>query len=283
MITNLVLGSEGFVGNSFCTFLENQGERVVRFDIERSANEDCRHSQLPLDVVDRVYFLAWDVGGAKYLYKNKTQFRQLDWNLRILLNVMSQIQAARIPFLFASSQLAQEFDTVYGATKRLGEVWTQLLGGTRVRFWNVYGPIEEFSERSHVISDFVHQAWATGKIKMLTTGEELRQFIHIDDLCRAMHMALSQNLKSTYDITSFEWISVLDVAKIIASELSAEIILGRKTGRTPVTPLVGKIPGWFPEIDIRTGLRRMIVEIKGEERRERPVLVSVPMDRREHI
>jgi len=120
MITNLVLGSEGFVGNSFCTFLENQGERVVRFDIERSANEDCRHSQLPLDVVDRVYFLAWDVGGAKYLYKTKTQFRQLDWNLRILLNVMSQIQAARIPFLFASSQLAQEFDTVYGATKRLG-------------------------------------------------------------------------------------------------------------------------------------------------------------------
>jgi hypothetical protein len=76
---------------------------------------------------------------------------------------------------------------------------------------------------------------------------------------------------------------VLDVAKIIARELNAEIIVGRKTGRTPVTPLVGKIPDWFPEIDIRTGLRRMIMEIKGEARRERPALVSVPMDRREHI
>ena len=264
MITNLVLGSEGFVGKTFCTFLEKQGERVVRFDIERSENEDCRCSQLPLDGVDRIYFLAWDVGGAKYLYKAESQFRQLDWNLRILLNVMPQIHNAHIPFLFASSQLAQEFDTVYGSTKRLGEVWTQLLDGTRVRFWNVYGPLEEFSERSHVISDFVHQAWVSGKIKMLTTGEELRQFIHIDDLCRAMHTALSQNLKSTYDITSFEWISVLEVAKIIADEFNAKVIVGRKKGRTPITPLVGKVPGWFPEIDITTGLRRMITSIKSE-------------------
>ena len=274
MITNLVLGSEGFVGKSFCTFLEKQGEKVVKFDIERSENEDCRHSQLPLDIVDRVYFLAWDVGGAKYLYKAKTQFRQLDWNLRILLNVMSQIQAAHIPFLFASSQLAQEFDTVYGATKRLGEVWTQLLGGTRVRFWNVYGPLEEFSERSHVISDFVHQAHINGKIKMLTTGEELRQFIHVDDLCRAMHIALSHNLKSTYDITSFEWISVLEVAKMIANEFNAEVVVGRKKGRTPVTPLVGKIPGWFPEINIATGLKRMIRTIKDQKKVEQKAKIS---------
>ena len=264
MVNNLILGSEGFVGKAFCSFLEEQGEGVVRFDIRRSANEDCRYSQLPLDGVDRIYILAWDVGGAKYLYKTESQFRQLDWNLRILLNVMVQIQAAHIPFLFASSQLAQEVDTVYGCTKRLGEVWTQLLDGTRVRFWNVYGPLEELSERSHVISDFIHQARASGRIQMLTTGEELRQFIHVDDVCRAMHIAISQDLKNIYDITTFEWISVRQVADIIAAELGAEVIVGRDQGRTPMTPLMGKIPGWFPEVEIRTGLRRMITAMKSE-------------------
>ena len=266
MVTNLVLGSEGFVGNTFCSFLEGQGESVVRFDIKRSGNEDCRSSLLPLDGVDRIYILAWDVGGAKYLYKTDSQFRQLDWNLRILLNVFAQIQAAQVPFLFVSSQLAQEVDTVYGCTKRLGEVWTELLGGTRVRFWNVYGPLEESSERSHVISDFIHQARASGKIQMLTTGEELRQFIHIDDVCRGMHTALSRNLKGVYDITSFEWVSVREVADIIAAELRAKVVVGSERGRTPITPLVGKIPGWSPEVDLVAGLKRMIAATSNDSR-----------------
>src|SRR4051812_14342431 len=109
MTTNLVIGSEGFVGKPFCTYLEKAGERVVRFDIRRATSEDAREAQLPLDGVDRVYFLAWDVGGAKYLYREDSQFRQLDWNLKLLLNVMPQLQNRGVRFLFVSSQLAEEY------------------------------------------------------------------------------------------------------------------------------------------------------------------------------
>ena len=49
-----------------------------------------------------------------------------------------------------------------------------------------------------------------GRIEMMTTGEERRQFIHIDDVCRALHQALDSNLEGVYDISSFEWVSVLD-------------------------------------------------------------------------
>src|SRR5947207_1098916 len=186
MIRNLVVGSEGFVGKPFCTYLETAGEAVVRFDIKRSKNEDARAAQLPLNGIDRVYFLAWDVGGAKYLYREDSQFRQLDWNLKLLLNVMPQLQAAGVPFLFVSSQLAEEYDTVYGVTKRLGEVWTHLLEGVRVRLWNVYGPVEEPTERTHVVSDLVYQAMFNRKIELMTTGEEQRHFIHTDDVFSAI-------------------------------------------------------------------------------------------------
>ena len=250
MIKNLVIGSDGFIGNYLCDFLEKQGESVVRFDIKRGEHEDARKAKIDFSEIDRIYFLAWDVGGAKYLYKESAQLYQLEWNLKLLSNLMPQIGKSGKPFLFISSQLAEEYDTVYGVTKRLGEVWTRLLGGVFIRQWNVYGPVENNSERSHVVSDFVRQAVETGEIRMMTTGEEKRQFINISDVCQAWHIAISNNLKGIHDVTSFEWVKVIDVANLIAKITGAKVIPGKKIGSTPITPIKGKIPGWFPKVDL---------------------------------
>lgn len=257
-MNNLVLGSEGFVGRAFCGYLENRGEQVVRFDIKRGAGEDAREAVLPLDGVDRVYFLAWEVGGAKYLYREDAQFAQLDWNLKLLLNVMPQLKERRIPFLFVSSQLAEEYDTVYGVTKRLGEVWTHILQGTRVRLWNVYGAYEDSTERSHVVADFVWQALTQGEIRMLTTGEERRQMVYIDDVCSAFHGALEARLDGVYDVTSFEWVRVREIADIVAGLTGASVVPGTRVGSTPITPMRGKIPGWIPKVPIHEGLARTV-------------------------
>ncbi|MBO6548247.1 MAG: NAD(P)-dependent oxidoreductase [Rhizobiales bacterium] len=258
MVKNLVIGSDGFVGKPFCRYLESIGEEVVRFDIKQGEDQDGRLVSLNLEDVDRVYFLAWDVGGAKYLYREDVQFIQLDWNLRLLLNIMPQLKESKVPFLFVSSQLAEEHDTVYGVTKRLGEVWTHLIDGVRVRLWNVYGDLEEFSERSHVVADFVHQALNDGEIRMLTTGEERRQFIHINDVCKAFHSALSNQYSGLYDVSSFEWVSIREIADIIAELTGAKVIPGEKIGSTPITPIQGKVPGWLPSVGIRDGLETMV-------------------------
>jgi nucleoside-diphosphate-sugar epimerase len=262
MKNNLVIGSEGFVGKVFCEFLEKKGEKVTRFDIKRGEHEDARFAKLDLDAVDHVYILAWDVGGAKYLYNEDTQLSQLDWNLKLLLNIMPQLGEAKKPFLFISSQLAAEHDTVYGSTKKLGEVWTRILGGIHVRQWNIYGPIEEESMRSHVISDFVQQALTKNEIRMLTTGEEKRQFIHHEDVCEGWYKALNEKHKGSHDITSFEWVKVVDVAHIISKLTGAKVIPGEKVGSTPLTPITGKIPNWHPKVTLEVGLQRMIDELK---------------------
>lgn len=262
MVRNLVIGSEGFVGRPFCQYLRDQGESVVPFDIKRNPNEDARQEKINFENIDHVYFLAWDVGGAKYLYRHDAQFRQLDWNLKLLINIMPQLKERKVPFLFVSSQLAEECGTVYGVTKRLGEVWTDLLEGTRVRLWNVYGAIEETSERSHVVADFVYQAVTTGEIRMLTTGEEKRQFIHVHDVSRAFHCALSKRMRDIYDVSSFEWVSVREVADIIAEFSDAKVIPGKICGSTPITPMRGKIPGWTPKILLRDGLSEMVQNMR---------------------
>jgi nucleoside-diphosphate-sugar epimerase len=259
---NLVIGSEGFIGKPFVEFLKLKGEEVVCFDIKRSEAEDARVAEIDLKDIDRVYFLAWNVGGAKFLYKEDLQLGQLDWNLKLLQNVMIQLEKSKKPFLFISSQLAEEYDTVYGVTKRLGEVWTRLLNGIFIRQWNVYGPIEKESIRSHVVSDFISQALFTGEIKMMTTGQEKRQFIHINDVCEAWYKAMGDNIKGIHDVTSFEWVKVIDLANIIAKLTGAKIIPGDKVGSTPDTPIKGKIPNWSPKISLEQGLTKMIDDIK---------------------
>jgi nucleoside-diphosphate-sugar epimerase len=198
---NLVLGSEGFVGRYLCDYLQRKGEGVVRFDIKRSHSEDVRFVPLPLKSVDKVYFLAWDVGGAKYLYRGDNQLHQLKWNMAILQNVMPQLEESKVPFVFTSSQLAEE-NTVYGVTKKLGEFWTQQIGGCFIRLCNVYGSNEVTSERSHVVSDFMNQA-RVGKIQMLSSGQERRQFLHLEDACDALYRI------------SNSWVSIKDVADIV--------------------------------------------------------------------
>ena len=42
MQTNLVIGSDGFIGTPFCKFLEARGEKVIRFDVKRGKKEDAR-------------------------------------------------------------------------------------------------------------------------------------------------------------------------------------------------------------------------------------------------
>jgi len=266
MNTNLVIGSEGFIGKHFCKFLMDKGEKVIHFDIQRTKKEDGRFFKFDFKKIDKIYFLAWDVGGSKYLYKSGLQMSQLKWNLDLMINIFNQLEEKKkTDFLFVSSQLTEEADTVYGVTKRLGEVWADLLKGACVRVWNAYGVMEKNDIKSHVISDFIYQALKTGKIKMMTNGEEWRQFTHIDDLSNAFYMALnSKNLRRTvYDASSYEWIRIIDVARIIADLTGAKVYPGKIKGHDPhPADNMGRVPGWLPSVEIKDGITVMVEEAK---------------------
>lgn len=266
MKTNLVIGSEGFIGKPFCKFLTDKGEKVVHFDIQRDKKEDGRYFKFDFKKFDKVYFLAWDVGGSKYLYKSSLQMSQLKWNLDLMTNIFNQLEAQKkTDFLFVSSQLTEEADTVYGSTKRLGEVWTDLLKGVSVRVWNAYGVMEKNDIKSHVISDFIYQAITTGKIKMLTNGQEWRQFTHINDLSTAFYAALNSNdlRRTVYDASSYEWIRIIDIAQIIADLTGAKVYPGEVEGHDPLpADNMGRVPGWLPSVEIRDGISIMVEEAK---------------------
>lgn len=260
MINNLVIGSSGFLGKRLCYFLKEKNQNVIEYDIKNGAEFDARYGKLPLDNIDRVYFLAWDVGGSKFLYKENTQINQMEWNNALMNNVFPQIMD--IPFVFVSSQLADKVDTVYGVQKQMGEVWTKLSkNGVTVRLWNLYGYNEELTDRSHVVSDFIYQAMINNEIKMLTNGDELRQYIHIDDVCDGLLKSFEiEDRNKTYDISSGVWVKLIDLANEIKKITNCKIIKGVNSGTTLLIDNKEFIPNWKPKISLTNGLNRMIKE-----------------------
>jgi nucleoside-diphosphate-sugar epimerase len=256
----LVLGGEGFIGTPLTIFLSQKGHEVASLDFKNNPKQDLRDFQIKnLRNYDGCFFLAWDVGGSKYLSRTESWLSQYKNNIAIINNIFPQLQDSEVPFLFASSQLAGIDYSPYSLTKLLAEKYCSLLETAAIaRQWNVYGPSEELNIKSHVISDMIHQAVEFNEIKLLTTGDEKRKFIHISDVCFAYEKLLTEHLGEIYDVSAGEYISIYEVAKYIADETGAKLVRGSQIGYTPVVDEIAALPGWRPQTLIQQGLTRMI-------------------------
>ena len=212
-------------------------------------------------------FLAFDVGGSRYLKKYQHTYEFIENNTKLTLNTFQSIKKHNKPFIFASSQMANMSYSPYGVCKSLGEIFTSSLNGLTVKFWNVYGP-ESDLEKSHVITDFIIKA-KEGKIEMLTDGKELRQFLHAEDCSKALEI-LSLNYNEidrtqNLHITSFEWNSVLEIAEIINKLIPCEIVPStkidevQKDKRNEPDPYI--LNFWKPEITLSEGIKKVYQEM----------------------
>ena len=271
----LVLGSSGQIGSPLCKYLKDQGNQIFEFDIVNNEKEDLRinNNVLLSDYIqesDFVFFLAFDVGGSRYLSKYQHSFDFFDNNVKIMSNTFSALKKHNKPFIFASSQMSNMSYSPYGVAKAIGERYVNTMNGLAVKFWNVYG-VEHDLEKAHVITDFIIKAQKTGIIDMMTDGQEVRQFLHVEDCSRCLYI-LSQNFQKLdkikdFHITSFEWISILDIANIVASQFEDVKIVPAKTKdmvqqdkRNKQNPYI--LNFWEPKISLEEGIKSIIKELK---------------------
>ena len=258
----LVLGSEGIIGNALSKYLESMNHEVIRWDIKISHEHDMsnftntRKLKSVIDVADFVYFLAYDIGGAKYISNAGMDF--VNRNTMIMLNTFNLLENKK--FIFASSTM-YNMSHVYGTLKRLGEHYTTLLGGLSTRFWNVYG-YEESSEKSHVIADMIHKWKQNGYIDLMTSGEEERQFLHTDDCAKALTRLMENydevvKTETSVDITNFEWIKIKDVAKFICDDVRVTDIKVTTHDRKN-EPRYFILKYWKPETHLRNSINSFL-------------------------
>jgi len=224
----VILGSEGQIGAYLTEYLRKKGHDVTEFDVVNGEEQDLTkipNTKLMHDIrlADFVFFLAFDVGGSRYLKKYQHTYDFINNNARIMVNVFQYLAEYRKPFVFASSQMSNMSYSPYGVLKRVGELYTQTLGGLIVKFWNVYG-VEKDQEKSHVITDFIRKGFEEGEFEMMTDGTEERQFLYAEDCCEGLETVMNcySDFKPTdpLHITSFRNDSIKSVAEMIQGQFN---------------------------------------------------------------
>ena len=271
----LVLGSSGQIGYHFCHYLEKKKYNVLKFDIldgkkyDLRINNNIRLIKL-LKKSSYIFFLAFDVGGSRYLKKYQNSSRFILNNLKIMNNTFELLSKYKKPFLFASSQMSNMTYSNYGLLKLIGEKISSSLNGNNVKFWNVYG-IEKDLSKSHVITDFILMSLKNKKIKMMTNGAESREFLHADDCSIGLEVIMNNHTKfklqnKELHLTTGKETKIIEIAKIIQriakkDDLNINIFKGKKKDtvqrnrKNKYNQYLSKF--WEPKVNIEVGIREI--------------------------
>jgi nucleoside-diphosphate-sugar epimerase len=267
----LVLGGDGLIGSTLVQKLTSLGHAVTSLDLKTGC--DLRHvDDQPFHDCDRVWFLAWDTGGARYIEAADRQHEQYKHNCELTVHVLDALARTRKPFLFINSQLAG-LPTAYGTTKLMAASWSQHLGGKVARLWNTYG-WEQPDVRSHVITDLVLSGLTKGRVTCLTNGLERRRFIYKTDCVEAL-VKLFDGPNQTAEIAGPEWLTIRQVGDEIARQLSVEFEPGKSMGSEVMVDPGQLLPDWQPRVTLREGISRVIADA-------RAYLSTVPTARNPH-
>ena len=285
-----VLGSAGQIGAYLSEYLSAKGHDVTDIDIVHGLHHDLRVTpntfvEAAIKDADFVFFLAFDVGGSRYLKKYQHTFDFLNNNTRMMANTFKLLEKYNKRFVFASSQMSNMSYSPYGVAKKMGELHTLALKGLIVHFWNVYG-IEHDHEKSHVITDFIRKGFEEGDFEMMTDGTEERQFLYAEDCCEALETVMENYTdfkpEDPLHITTFRYESIKNVAAIIQglfSRIGKEVRI--KPGIAKDSVQLDKrneantfiTSWWLPKTTIEKGIGKVFDEMAKEYT---DVVVKVP-------
>jgi GDP-L-fucose synthase len=290
-----VAGHRGLVGSAIWRHLLDRGHTglVGRTSAEldlrdRPAVDAFFDSERP----DYVILAAAKVGGIMANSTYPAEF--LSDNLRIQLNVMdaaARIGVQRLLFLGSSCiypKLAPQpisedalltgplepTNDAYAIAKIAGVLQVQALRREHGMSFisamptNLYGPGDNFDlQSSHVLPALIrrmHEARESGadEVTLWGSGSPLREFLHVDDLARAVGFLLEKydepgpiNVGTGHDLT------IKALAELTARVVGYDGRLGWDTSKPDGTPRklldVSRIHalGWKPEIDLEAGIR----------------------------
>ena len=275
-----ILGSAGQIGAYLEEYLREKGHDVIGVDIIEGPQNDLRvtpntYVESIIKNADFVFFLAFDVGGSRYLKKYQHTFQFINNNTRMMANTFRLLEKYRKRFVFASSQMSNMSYSPYGVMKRVGELHTTALNGLIVKFWNVYG-IENDMEKAHVITDFIRKGFEEGQFEMMTDGTEERQFLYAEDCCEALETVMENftdfKPEDPLHITSFHSNTVREIANIIQGcfGLIERYDVKINSGLAKDSVQMDKrneadnyiLNWWVPKTTIDVGIRKVFNEMK---------------------
>lgn len=302
----VVSGAAGFIGSHLVGLLLREGYSVVGIDNLRTgklenlsdAMKNSEFKFIEMDICDEqlrnivnrpvriVYHLA-AISSVKFSIENPQEVHNVNVNgTRNMLELARRWGAKRFVFIssaavygdpptlpiqektplnplspYAKSKVAAEMDCLsykplYGIVP------------TIFRYFNVYGPRQEYSEYSGVISIFINQAIQNQDITIDSDGKQTRSFIHVEDVVRATHLGglIESNASHIMNLSGPKSISILDLAHLIKDRIpnSTSRIVHRDAREGDVKDSLGsmektsEVLGFSPKVSFQEGLDQTI-------------------------
>ncbi|TFG31922.1 NAD-dependent epimerase/dehydratase family protein [Candidatus Thorarchaeota archaeon] len=301
--TSVVTGASGFIGSHLVEELLSSGYRVIGIDNLRTGNQENLIPALELskfqffigDILDESLYtkIPEHVDILFHLAAISSVRKSIEDPVHVndvnVLGTVRMLELARrldIEHVVFSSSAAvygdpevmpvrEEFPydplSPYAASKIAGEMYLKSysksygIDTTILRYFNVYGPRQAYSEYSGVISIFINQALSDLPITIEGDGLQTRSFIHVKDTVRATRLAGQRDSaeSAVINISGPELISILDIARRIKRSVNgctSEIV--HKDARVgDVRDSIGsmerarKLLDFSPEIPLDQGLK----------------------------
>jgi GDP-L-fucose synthase len=303
----LVAGATGLVGSAIVRELTRIGKPVVGISskdvdlLDRNATFNYLNKLKPNAVIDA----AAKVGGISANNSYPVEF--LSENIRIQTNLIDAAHSAKVEkFVFLASscvypkncpQPIKEEYVLTGALESTNSAYAiaklagiELIKAYRKEFghrWisvmptNLYGPNDNFNlESSHVFPALIRKFIEAKKsnansVKLWGTGKPRREFLHVDDLARAIIVCLDNydadlqiNIGTGIDLTVAELAE--KIAKNTGFTGSIDWDVAREDGTPQKVLDIQKITnlGWKPAINLDHGID-LTVEWYLENNREK--------------
>lgn len=157
---------------------------------------------------------------------------------------------------------------VYGMSKFLGEQTLQAhaqagtLDGCVLRAPILYGP----GQSGAMFVPSLIAALARKERFPMTGGEQTRDFVFVDDMVEALHLAIEARLSGIYNVGTGKGVPIREVGELIARLMGAPELLGigdiRYRAQEAWTYALDasrlRDKGWKPSISLEEGIRRTI-------------------------
>ncbi|OGD86756.1 hypothetical protein A2Z23_02775 [Candidatus Curtissbacteria bacterium RBG_16_39_7] len=292
-----VTGGAGFIGSHLTKFLLDKGHTVTVYDnLSRGYQElidkrakfvqgDTNNKETLLQVLpshDAVIHMAGfiEVGES---FKDPQVFFQNNLSGGItLLEAMRDAGVSKIIFsstaaIYKPKEKPLEEDdpkepqNPYGATKLAFEnflaayFYSYRLESVSLRYFNAYGPGEHHKPETHAIPNFIRATLKKEPLPLYWQGEQVRDYIFIDDLVEAHVKALNLSGYKYLNLGTGKGTKTIDLLKMIFDIVGHDAPiadLGKREGDASYLVASYKkakgILGWEPKRPLVEGLRKTI-------------------------
>lgn len=251
----LVSGGAGLIGSHLCRKLLSQGHVVICQDngdlinikdISENPNFILARGGSITPLPDQIYNLASPTAPSHF---KANPIDTIKTNVYVTEDLLKLALNLDIPFLQSSSiRVLESCDTFndnacYIEGKRIAETlcyeYQKLGADVRIpRMFNVFGPGMKMND-SRVIPTFIRKALNNDIIYVYGNGLQKDSFTYVEDMADALIGIMSASIKRSYScivspftIGNSEFISILDLARLIKKEIGSKSPIFYKYGES---------------------------------------------------